>query len=754
MSDHSTKPIKPNRVSPNSMPVDLSVEGTQRMGESSHPQLYHAAVTVESLDAEGLGTIDPETSEELLYTFDPTHDHTHGKSVLPKAAAILPRTDEVPALTMPNRDESVAYAKSREDSRLGKRWWKRPSPYWLLVIQLGSALSMGMGIAPKTEIFNHLACIVHYPYASDFPTTPPVQSNPVIPSPPMPSPSQPDEVVSSSFDQTSFALTRISIRGLFDFSIDPKENTKGGLGSEGQPERSVDPLLCRKSPVVQAAAAKFTTSMSIFQGVLAALTTGWWGRLSDKWGRTRILSIAMVGIIFNDIVFIVTARYPTSVPGGYRFLFIGPIFDGLLGGMPTLSATNQAYVADCTPDGTRAQIFSRLVGVMMVGFALGPIVGAAIIRYSSDVLSVFYVACALHIFTLFIVLFILPESLSTGAKDSLAKMARVREHEIQNQEELERRWEEEEEEDDVLAGNSGWSRLSGVVQTRAAKRSRGVIRRLVKRVFGFLSPLAIFLPVVDENDPKGRKNWNLTFVAMGLSFLMFMMGVLSVKFQYTQLMFGWGPAELSPLLTVIGSLRGANLLIFLPLTVRYFKPKHNGKRPEQFSLSDKISDSRFDLKLIQVSLMLDIIAYFGIILFSGPRFFIASTMLSTLGGGAGPALNSLALSLLPSSRIAGRLFGATSVLSAIVSTVAAPLLFGITYAYTTRVFPKAIFVLSATTLSLALFSLSMIRLDRPLPPLEDAPTEPLLAEPREEERGRPRTPKSVNGRSDISLSTQ
>lgn len=67
-------------------------------------------------------------------------------------------------------------------------------------------------------------------------------------------------------------------------------------------------------------------------------------------------------LALRDIIFLITAKFPTRVPGGYRFLLIGPLFDGLLGGMPTMGATNNAYIADCTPDGTRAQIYSRFAG--------------------------------------------------------------------------------------------------------------------------------------------------------------------------------------------------------------------------------------------------------------------------------------------------------------------------------------------------------------------------------------------------------
>ena len=65
---------------------------------------------------------------------------------------------------------------------------------------------------------------------------------------------------------------------------------------------------------------------------------------------------------------------------GHKLLVISPIIEGLFGGWATLQATTSAYVSDCTSDGSRAAIFSRFTGVFYFGFALGPTIGAFLIR--------------------------------------------------------------------------------------------------------------------------------------------------------------------------------------------------------------------------------------------------------------------------------------------------------------------------------------------------------------------------------------
>jgi hypothetical protein len=70
-------------------------------------------------------------------------------------------------------------------------------------------------------------------------------------------------------------------------------------------------------------------------------------------------NLVVFSFVHSDIVLIIVATYPHKVPGGYRFLLVGAVLDGLLGGISTFSATNNAYLSDSTPDGSRAKMFSR-----------------------------------------------------------------------------------------------------------------------------------------------------------------------------------------------------------------------------------------------------------------------------------------------------------------------------------------------------------------------------------------------------------
>ncbi len=54
--------------------------------------------------------------------------------------------------------------------------------------------------------------------------------------------------------------------------------------------------------------------------------------LSDRYGRTRVLGIAIFGLLFTDLNFISVTKFRRSLPGGYWFFIVGAIVEGCLGG--------------------------------------------------------------------------------------------------------------------------------------------------------------------------------------------------------------------------------------------------------------------------------------------------------------------------------------------------------------------------------------------------------------------------------------
>lgn len=142
----------------------------------------------------------------------------------------------------------------------------------------------------------------------------------------------------------------------------------------------------------------------------------------------------------------------------------------------------------------------------------------------------FYAIILVHALLVVFNLFILPESLSSEARSILAKDVRTSMETAKRREAAERQWENEtpslEISDPLLVtprtGESGRTGVSVAGRSKYRKRAAGNARRLVRKMFQFLHPVAIFLPR-DREDGNG-KDYTMTFMGCAL-FCMSMMYV-------------------------------------------------------------------------------------------------------------------------------------------------------------------------------------------------------------------------------------
>lgn len=537
----------------------------------------------------------------------------------------------------PMRDP-LKWAAIREGSIARRSRWRKPAVSWLLPLVVSMALSLGMGVAPKQELYINLACLAHPPRTSSSSVgggggagemtmmemtrrvwnaqpgdmerarlaeqawedaekahsqwrdlaPPPSTSLPenvtITPNPIHLPPLTPADKWMLDVQRRMAAeaerkrrLSQAPPGGNATHSQPPMPTSTssptgrvphgpvGGLpptdGDSEQPipdrrpparhndepdarPGEIDPRICKRDPKTIAAAAKLSMTMTLCMGILSAITTGFWGATSDRLGRTVVMYIALCGLVANDGVLLLTATYPDKVPGGYRFLVVGPIIEGLLGGFSTITATYHAYISDVTPDGSRAKIFSRMGGIMMAGFSVGPVLGSGIIKLTDNILSVFYVSASLNTLFVFFVALVLPESLSSEARAALHKMALAKRLKARQTEQAEIDWERE---DRVEPGEvKTWG---DAVRARL-RRLRGSVNRTRRRAFGFLSPLAMFLPK-DREVPDGRggykikRDFNMTLlVAAGFCGYM-LMGMYQLKGQFVIYSYGWTSVEVS-----------------------------------------------------------------------------------------------------------------------------------------------------------------------------------------------------------------
>ena len=133
-------------------------------------------------------------------------------------------------------------------------------------------------------------------------------------------------------------------------------------------------------------------------------------------------------------------------------------------------------------------MFSLCQGALFIGMALGPSLGALLIRFTGRALSVFYAAFTVHFLYALFVWFVIPESLL--------------EHQMRHSKS---KYEKE---------------LRDLEVNRAANPLAGFLAK-TKRLFAFLSPLMILFPNnVNQSDAENplkqhKRDWSLTLIAAG-----------------------------------------------------------------------------------------------------------------------------------------------------------------------------------------------------------------------------------------------
>ncbi|KAF9243507.1 major facilitator superfamily domain-containing protein [Melanogaster broomeanus] len=612
-----------------------------------------------------------------------------------------------------------------------KKPFYRARPLWLVPFALTASITRGMTLASRVQVFTELSCIQirdNYNHTS----TPSISQALYAPVP------------------HSLHSAPSNVTPLYFPSIPPSQSLEESTGDgvhEGNDPRVIPGQTCISDPAVQAGAARLQVIMTTTMGALSTITTGWWGHFGERYGRTRVLAISTLGLFLTDLAFIlVSTPHNPLADHSHKLLIIAPIIEGSLGGWSSLTGANTAYVADCTSPGSRSTIFARFTGVMYVGFALGPIIGAWLISHPIPFLivgtidhplrsvnSVFWVAITCSFVNLLLVLFVFPESLSPArqAANRKGKNRTVEVHEPASSGKVEGRW---------------------------------IIARILT---GLLSPLRVLLPsdvpvarAAGGEMPgrsRTRKDWSLTFLALSLFCHLLATGIFQIKYLYAEHIYDWGAEQLSYYISFMGASRAAHLLFLLPFLLSTFKPVRAAvssavssqvgpKAKPKPTRSHLFSEIRFDLLVVRFSFLIEFCSHSLVVLCPIPSndssstwwsqfMFVGATCLTCGGAGALPATQSIALSTLQGRTLAekeeaarlhggtagtagehdaepesGKLFGALAVLQAAGQTIIGPILFGVIYSSTVASYPKAIF---ATAAGLALLSVTLTLFVRP-----------------------------------------
>ncbi|KAL2262594.1 hypothetical protein VTK26DRAFT_809 [Humicola hyalothermophila] len=510
----------------------------------------------------------------------------------------------------------------------GLPWWRRPSVWFLLAPYALFTLAFGGTIVPKLNLIVDLVCQRHL--ADRAASDPDFTFTPVIPG-----------------------------------------------GDNGQ---------CF-APEVQKLVATFSLVLNVLVGSLSSLTAPKLGALSDRYGRKRMMIICSLGGIANEIITILAAKYPQSVP--YQWMILGSFFDGLAGSFTAGNVLSHAYASDCTPPSKRGVAIGYLHSCLFGGLAFGPLLAGYLVEWTGSLLSIFYIALGSHVFFVVFMALVIPESLSKR----LQLQARER-HAIEQA---------------AAAPIPEWA---GSIASRIPfSKQMSRITHSIKTA-NPLAPLDILFPAGPENKKLRRNLLILAFI--DIIILGTAMSAGTIIILYVESTFHWRNLESSRFLSMTSMVRVVTLVGVLPLINYLFRTRPAAaKKRRQASITTSSSTTapttvaekntgadKLDIWILRAALLSDVAGVTGYIFARSGAVFVACAVVTAVGGLGSATIQAALSKHVPPARV-GQLLGAVGLLHSLARVVA-PIVFNELYAATVESFPQAFFVLLASLFAAAL----------------------------------------------------
>ena len=155
----------------------------------------------------------------------------------------------------------------------------------------------------------------------------------------------------------------------------------------------------------------YTALISIFSAA-QFIGSAWFGTLSDKYGRRKILILSQAGTLLSWFLFGASWFFNQSYLGitFFPLLIIGisRITDGITGGNSSVAS---AYLADITTHEERGKVYGFMGGAFGLAMIIGPGLGGYFASFSIGYLGTAIVAASISVIALLAIIFWLKESL-------------------------------------------------------------------------------------------------------------------------------------------------------------------------------------------------------------------------------------------------------------------------------------------------------------------------------------------------------
>lgn len=407
--------------------------------------------------------------------------------------------------------------------------------------------------------------------------------------------------------------------------------------------------------------------MNLTTGGLSLIVAPRVGKLSDRYGRTRLMAFASTGGLIGEIITVLVAKYSTSID--YRWLILGSITDGATGSFTAGSILTQSYTSDSTPPSKRAVYIGYLHACLFTGLALGLLLAGYFVKWTGSLLSVFYVIVACHAAFILIVAFIIPESLVKRKREAAQERH--------------------------------------ALEQEAKVRSMGAWLHHLQKVNPF-EPLAILWPVGPGTSTRLRVN----LVALAIADMILLgssIAVGAVIILYSEYTFGWGTFESSKFISALSFVRVIILMGIFPAINYFARVRPAMKRQAQgITVKEKNSGAdTIDIWIMRIALISEVFGVIGYILARNENVFFASGMVTALGGLGSATIQASVTKHVPQQRV-GQVLGAIGMLHAL-SRVVGPVIFNGIYAATVGSFDQAFFVVLCGVFGFAFLSTLVLK---------------------------------------------